>query len=112
MRTFEYIPEICKGEKYEGCVVIRMPHAADRIRWLRDMNFKISADGKFDANEDTLSLLEGMIKIVEAQIVESKIKSKDGKEISKEDIFYMLEFQQMVSEVGNLLLGGMGPSKN
>jgi hypothetical protein len=110
----EYTPKICQdGGKFEGSVKLKVPHARDKIGFLKTLKFKFDAEGKVQVSQDMTDMLSGMIDIAEEVILESTIKDKEsGKSFTKEDLFYDSTFQELLGEVGKVVIEGMGPSKN
>lgn len=111
----KYVPECCRGDeaKYSGEITLKVPHAKDKIKMLRTLKYKFEPGGKVIANDDLTEMLEGMLDIAEDVIIEAIIERKADKKIfTKEDLFYEGEFQELLPEVGKVVIEGMGPSKN
>lgn len=112
MRTMKFEPESINNETFSGWVELKVPHARDRALAFKKLNIKIDAKGEVIQNEDVSSLMVGMIDIAEEHILGAEITNKlTGETFNKEDIFYMPEFQQLLSEVGNVCMSGFRPSK-
>jgi hypothetical protein len=109
-----YVPKICQdGGSMEGSLTLKIPHAKDKIGFLKKLKFKFGEGGKVEVNEDYADVLAGMIDIAEDIIIDAKLKDKEsGKEFVKDDLFYEPQFQELLGEVGKVVMEGMGPSKN
>jgi hypothetical protein len=108
----KFEPESINNDVFEGHVELKIPHARDRALAFKKLGIKLDAQGQVVQNEDVSALMVAMIDMAEEHIVDAKIvRKEDGKEFGKEDIFYMPEFQQLISDVGNVCMGGFSPSK-
>lgn len=115
MRTMKYIPTMCQDDTsgYKGHVILKVPHARDKINFLKKLNYKFDSEGKVTTSEDVTDMLMGMIDIAEDSILESHIVAKgEKKSLEVEDLFYGSQFQELLGEIGRVILEGTTPSKN
>ena len=113
MRTMEFKPTICKEGKYEGHILLKVPHFKEKAQMVKTLKFKVNEHGEMDTKTDVGDLMEGLCDIAETMIVESHIKRLcDGVVLSKEDLFYETETQSVITECANAVMGQGGPSKN
>lgn len=108
MKLFEYKPK----KHFEGMITIKVPQYKERIKLLKECNFKLSNDGDLQADNEQFDSVEKLLEITEKHI-EKVALVHDKKEInSVEDLGYYVEGTELLNEVGGLILNGFSLGKN
>lgn len=86
----DFKPKCCEGDDalFTGHVVMKVPHASERFKVLKQMGLKINQDGSTETLKDELDVIGELCLIAEQFLVESKLIDKDGNAVDKEKIFY------------------------
>lgn len=108
MKLFEYIPK----KHFEGSIVLKVPQYKERLKLLKECNFKLSKDGEVANNNEQFDSIEKLTDITEKHIEKVNL-THNGQEIkSVEDLGYYAEGVELINEVGGLILNGFSLGKN
>lgn len=99
------------NEFFEGTVKLTVPSYVERLRIMKELNFKV-VDGKVESNEDTLEKLAMSVEKLEKFIKEVLIKVKSTGEIltSVDDLGAFQEGAVVISELTAYLSRGVALS--
>ena len=108
MKLFEYKPK----KHFEGMITIKVPQYKERIKLLKECNFKLGKEGDLESGEGQFDSIEKMIEVTEKHI-EKVALVHGGEEInSVEDLGYYAEGTELLNEVGGLILNGFTLGKS
>lgn len=106
----DFKPKSCEGDDalFSGHVVMKVPHASERFKVLKQMGLKVTETGKADMVKDELEILSELVLIADSFLIESKLLDKDGVEVSKEQIFYndgSPKWVTLINEIAGFVTG-------
>lgn len=108
-------PEPVTGEdgkvadsKLEGTVEVEVPKYIQRLKYLKDANFKINSDGSVGNDVDNLDLTIRAIELAEKHIkkVDLTVVETGEKIKSVEEMQYSPYCEQPLTEIGFLVING------
>ncbi len=107
MKTFKYVPEICKGEdaKWQGDVTLRMPTFDEKCEIVENLDFK---EGESSVKSN-IAITRQLVKISEKFYVEVNLSAKDGSAEAKsyQDMQEEMELHSVLVAVGSLVFEKM-----
>lgn len=114
MRVFDYHPQKREVDGnmidpvFEGVIKVKVPKYCDRLKLMKDANFKISSTGEIDPTVDLLEQAMKMVEIAQSHTESVKLKRvDDGFEIkSFEDLEYDKDGSDLINEIANFVIGG------
>ena len=96
----------CK-KPFTGEVKIELPKYTQRLKYIKECNFRINADGEIDEGIDQVDSLIKMIEVAGQHIKSVKVKHESGIEVkSYEEMEDFTEFDSLVSELASFVLNG------
>lgn len=97
----------CK-EPYEGSATIELPTYRERLKYVKECNFKIGEDSNIDASHDQVDSLIKMIDIGYKHIKKVNVKHiESGNTVkSLEEMENYKEFDALIPEICTLVLNG------
>lgn len=108
MKLFEYVPK----KNFTGVIVLKVPQYKERIKLLKECNFKLGAEGEVTNNNEQFDSIEKLAEITEKHIERVDLKMNDQEIKSIEDLGYYAEGVELINEVGGLVLNGFTLGKN
>jgi len=92
----------------EGTVTIELPKYIERLKYMRDANFKISANGQLSGDVDHLEVAIKAVELAEKRIKEVNltIVSTGVKVTTVDQMQYSSECSDALSEIGFLIING------
>jgi len=113
MKEINYTPEKMP-EGFEGTIKIKVPLARDRLKFLKEVNFKMNEAGEMDISIDDAEKISKMIEIASQYVIEADIIHTETKTAYKtfEDIESDSDLMSLCIEVGAKILSGFKLSKN
>lgn len=113
MKEINYTPEKMP-EGFEGTIKIKVPLARDRLKFLKEVNFKMNEAGEMDISIDDAEKISKMIEIASQYVIDCSIKHiESGTEFKTfEDLESDSDLTNLCIEIGAKILGGFSLSKN
>ena len=102
-----------KCEKpYKGEVVIEVVRYKDRLRYIKECNFKIDSTGNVEIGGDQIESFIKMIELAEKHVKKVDVKHGDIHATSFDEMQDYLEFDNLVSLVASAVLNGGSVGKS
>ena len=95
----------CK-EPFEGSAKIELPKYTQRLKYIKECNFKVNADGEVDASTDQLDALMSMVEVAKKHISDVDIKCGEIHAKSFDDLEDFVEFDSLIPELASTVLNG------
>jgi len=95
---------------FTGTVKLDMPGALERIRLVKNLNFKVEQTENKTAldTNDQVDMAEKMLTVVSDRLKEVDLKHNSGKEIkTREELEIYTEAMELLSHLSNILLQGV-----
>ena len=108
MKLFEYVPK----KDFEGSIVLKVPQYKERLKLLKECNFKLGANGDIINNDSQFDSIEKLAEITEKHIEKVNLTCNGNEIKSVEDLGYYAEGVELLNEVGGLILNGFSLGKN
>ena len=92
----------------EGIVEVDIPKYVQRLKYLKEANFKINSDGSVDQKTDSLGITIKAVELAEKHIkkVNLTVRGTDKKIKSVDEMQYSPECEMALTEIGFLVLNG------
>lgn len=116
MREIKFVPSLAKGKDatFEGHLIILAPSLGQRAQYIEDCAFELDDEGKVKISTKNFGVMAKMVALAKPHVKEVKLKLlKDGTEYkSYEEMEYDNACDNILYEVGGVLLNGFHPAKN
>lgn len=98
---------VFEGKKdFEGKVVVTLPLFAQKLKYIKECNFKTNKKGEVEVGLEQLDSLIKMIEIAEKHIKSVEMKCGDIVAKSWEDLNSNPEFEPIIPEIATLVING------
>lgn len=120
MKEFTWSPqdkEDDNGKKvvavFKGSVKLKIPKYRERLKLIKDMQFKVSPSGEVEQGSSAMDNAIQMVELVDKHVTSLKLSKKDCKhEFSTvADLEYDKEGSELINEMANVILGGISLGK-
>jgi hypothetical protein len=114
MRTYDYIPQdktidgTVIPTPFKGSVKIKVPKYTDRLRLMKECNFKVRADGQIDPNTDMIDQAIKMVEVAKKHVLEVDLVRDEDKErfTDFESLEYDSDGSEVINEIANFVMSG------
>lgn len=118
MKFFDFVPPANKDidgkekeSSFKGSIKVRIPTYPERLRLIKEMNFKFNEQGKLDAQADLIELSLRFSEIAEKYTenvdLYRMIKGQKLEYKSLEELGYDSEGVPLITEVGKMVINGI-----
>jgi len=99
---------------FEGEIKVKVPKYKDRLKLLKECNFKMDDKGEISKGTDQFDSVEKVVEIAESHILQVNVKHKETEEEfdSVEGLSYTQEGSELINDIGNMVLSGFKLGKN
>lgn len=111
LAEIKYIPESL-GEKFKGHVMIKPPLMRERMRYVKECNFKTNQEGSVEISVDNIDVLAKMIELAAPHITKVELEKDSYKYKSFEELEADSECQSIVMELAGKVFNGFTLGKN
>lgn len=113
MKEFKFVPK--KESGFEGNIMVKVPKYKERMKLLRECNFKLDAEGNVGSGMEQFDSIDKLISITESNVSSVSLVYGEGDGAcsidSIEELGYYQEGVELITELGNLILSGFALGK-
>jgi hypothetical protein len=96
--------DLSKYENISGTLILSVPTYRERLKMIKECNFKVSEEGNVNINSDTIDSLIKLLDVTEPFFKKIDLKCHDIKAKTFEDLETYSEFDALLSEAATSIL--------
>ncbi len=116
MKSIKYSPKArrklddgSEGPVWSGSVTLKLPNYRDRLRLVKDLNFKVNEKGEVEYGASMFEAQEKIIGVVETHVENVDLtRVEDGMEFKNiDDLGYDVDGTELINELAFSLINGV-----